>query len=118
MFIYVILFHCFVRLSITSDSTGSHLAAVDYGGYLYTSSDYGVTWITRTSSGARAWYVNYYYFVFIVVFTLFYCFARLGITSDSTGSYLAAVENGGYLYTSSDYGATWITRTSAGAHSW
>jgi len=65
MLLYNILFYyCFVRRGITSDSSGSYLAAVDYGnggaqGYICTSSDYGVTWTSRTSAGARSWYVNY-----------------------------------------------------------
>ena len=133
-----ILFYCFVRVSITSDSTGRYLAAGDYNnGYIYTSSDYGVTWTSRTSAGARQWYENYYYYFYYVIYNilffimfhlqftllclyiiLFYCFVRYGITSDSTGSHLAAVVNSGYIYTSSDYGVTWITRSSAGTHYW
>ena len=59
LFVYFILFYYFLRRGIASDSTGSYLAAVDYNnGYIYTSSDYGVTWITRTTAGARQWYVN------------------------------------------------------------
>jgi len=52
---------CFIgfatRNTITSDSTGSYLAVADgYSGYMYTSSDYGVTWTSRTNSaGARTW---------------------------------------------------------------
>ena len=60
LLLYVILYCCFTRNGITSDSTGRYLAAVDGSpGYIYTSSDYGVTWTSRTSAGARSWYVNY-----------------------------------------------------------
>jgi len=40
------------------------------------------------------------------------------VTSDSTGQYLAAVVNGGYIYTSINSGETWIERTDAGSRSW
>ena len=133
-----ILFYCFVRYGIASDSTGSYLAAVDGSpGYIYTSSDYGVTWTSRTSAGAHAWYENYYYYFYYVIYNilffimfhlqftllclyiiLFYCFVRVSITSDSTGRYLAAGDYNGYIYTSSDYGVTWITRSSVGTHNW
>ena len=53
--LYIILFYCFVRVSITSDSTGRYLAAVVFNGYIYTSSDYGVTWTNRTSAGTHYW---------------------------------------------------------------
>ena len=65
LFAFFVLF--FVRRGISSDSTGRYLAAVDTNnGYIYTSSDYGVTWTTRTSAGAHVWYVNYYYCIVIV----------------------------------------------------
>ena len=56
MLLYVILcYYCFARYAIASDSTGGHLAAVVYNGYIYTSSDYGVTWTNRTGAGAHYW---------------------------------------------------------------
>ena len=65
MFIYAISFYCFVRRGITSDSTGSYLAAVDGSpGSIYTSSDYGVTWTSR--GGYGFWYVNYYYCIVVL----------------------------------------------------
>lgn len=41
--------------SIASSSDGVNLAAVDYTGYVYTSSNSGTTWTQRTSSGSRPW---------------------------------------------------------------
>ena len=74
---------------IASSTDGSHLAAVDANvGYIYTSIDSGVTWVAQTSAGARTW---------------------RSISSDSTGQYLNATDgsNGGSVYSSSDWGATW-----------
>ncbi|MCA9336247.1 hypothetical protein KC955_00055 [Candidatus Saccharibacteria bacterium] len=76
--------------SIASSSDGSKLAAVVYGGSLYTSSDSGATWTERTAAGSRDW---------------------SSIASSSDGSKLAAVVYGGSLYTSSDSGATWKQET-------
>ncbi len=53
--------------------------------------------IRRESSGARTWY---------------------SISSSSDGTKLAANVYGGYIYTSSDSGATWTERTSSGARNW
>lgn len=101
--------------SIASSADGSKLAAVASsasipfpdeqpvnGGYIYTSSDSGVTWTERAGAGRRDW--------------------RL-ITSSSDGSKLAACagfeEYGqSYLYTSPDSGATWVERTGAGMRRW
>jgi hypothetical protein len=37
--------------SITSSSSGQYLAVCVYGGFVYTSSDYGVNWINRSGTG-------------------------------------------------------------------
>ena len=83
--------------SIASSSDGSKLAAVVYGGSLYTSSDSGATWTEQTAAGSRDW---------------------SSIASSSDGTKLAAVVDGGSLYTSSDSGATWTERTTAGSRYW
>jgi hypothetical protein len=70
---------------------------VAYGGYIYTSSDYGVTWATSTGAGSRYWF-------------------SVSISSD--GKYQTAVAYNGYIYTSSDYGVTWATSTGAGSRTW
>ena len=73
--------------SICSNSLGDRLAAVDYGGNIYTSSDYGVTWTPREN--ARNW---------------------RSICSNSLGDRVAAVLNNSNIYISSDYGVTWLPR--------
>ncbi|MBN2260523.1 MAG: hypothetical protein JW702_08250 [Clostridiales bacterium] len=96
--------------SITSSSDGTKLAATastylyDEGyvlssidGYIYTSSDGGITWTKRTSAGSRAWKC---------------------ITSSSDGNILAAVVCGGYIYTSVDGGSSWIEETDIGSRDW
>ncbi len=86
--------------SVTSSADGTKLAAVDYGpGYIYTSSNSGLTWTAQTSSGQRTWYY----------------IKSSASSTDSTvdGKYLVAVVNGGYVYTSSDYGVTWATSSTA-----
>ena len=80
---------------ITSSSDGTKLAAVEYGGYLYTSTDSGATWQERspvTTLTARNW---------------------RSITSSADGTKLAAVVASGYIYTSTDSGATWTQRGSS-----
>jgi hypothetical protein len=88
--------------SITSSSDGTKLAAAASGGYIWTSTDSGATWIQRTASGIRIW---------------------LSITSSSDGTKLAAVayDGGGYsgyIYTSTDSGASWTEQTASGIRDW
>ena len=83
--------------SITSSSDGTKLAAVDFGGDIYTSADSGGTWTDRTAAGTRRW---------------------IFITSSSDGTKLAAVVVGGDIYTSADSGGTWTDQTAAGSRSW
>jgi photosystem II stability/assembly factor-like uncharacterized protein len=58
---------------------------------------FAATWTERTGSGSRSW---------------------KSITSSSDGTKLAAVVDGGYIYTSTDSGATWTERTGSGSRSW
>ena len=81
--------------SIACSSDGSKLIVT--GDYLYTSTDYGVTWMRQTNAGSGSW---------------------SGVASSSDGGKLVAGINGGYLYTSTDYGLTWSQRTNAGSGSW
>jgi hypothetical protein len=89
-------------VSIASDSTGANLVAVAGGGIvaagpgatgdIWTSSDSGVTWTDRTSSGPAhdlSWGC---------------------VASDSTGNNLVAVGSG--IWTSADAGITWTQQTS------
>jgi photosystem II stability/assembly factor-like uncharacterized protein len=84
-------------VSIASSSDGSHLAAVVYGGDIWTSADGGATWTNRSSAGARPW---------------------VSIASSSDGSHLAAVVSGGDIWTSTDGGANWTDQSGAGARNW
>ena len=92
--------------SIASSADGTHLIAAENFGNLVTSSNSGLTWIDRTSAGARNWN---------------------SVASSSDGSKLVAVvgsdtgtpgASGGEIYTSTDFGATWTARTSAGNRWW
>ena len=74
--------------SIASSSDGTKLAAVVYGGYIYTSTDSGVTWTARTNV-SRNWY---------------------SITSSGDGTKLQAVVYQGYIYNSNDSGVTWTVQ--------
>lgn len=76
--------------SVTSSADGQRLAAVEYGGQIYTSTDAGETWTPRET--ARLWYT---------------------ITSSADGSKLLAGVPGGQLHTSADGGLTWTARESA-----
>ncbi len=93
-------------ISAASDADGSNLIAGTFGlndGRLYTSSDYGATWTERIVPGVdpngegsgrnRNWYA---------------------LASDDDGSSLIAGNATGRLYTSSDYGTTWVERRPAG----
>lgn len=84
---------------VASSSDGTKLAAGDYFGDIWTSTDSGVNWVDRTSSlGSKSW---------------------KAIASSSNGTKLAAVVYNGGLYTSADSGATWTDRTSAaGTRDW
>jgi photosystem II stability/assembly factor-like uncharacterized protein len=73
------------------------MAAIKQYGYIYTSSDSGVTWTARTSSGQKYWE---------------------SLASSSDGTVLTAVSKNNYIYTSSDSGATWTARTSSGKRNW
>ena len=95
----------FYATTISDD--GTKLAATNYNGYIYTSTDSGVTWVERTSSGKRPW--NY------------------TIESSADGSKLVAAAATDYattpnipggIYTSTDAGATWTAQTSIGEQMW
>ena len=82
-------------ISITSSADGKKLAAVigyDGVGYIYTSTDSGVTWVARATS-------QYYW---------------NSITSSADGTRLVAIAgddfSSGQIFTSSDSGLTWVGR--------
>ncbi|MBF0464469.1 MAG: hypothetical protein HQK88_09545 [Nitrospirae bacterium] len=87
---------------IASSSDMSKLVAADNGGYIWTSTDFSVTWTGRLTAGMRGW---------------------LPTASSSDGTKLAVGDttgsgSGGYIYTSTDSGATWNQQTGAGARAW
>jgi photosystem II stability/assembly factor-like uncharacterized protein len=65
---------------VASSSDGKYLIAAVYGGYLYTSTDYGATWTQQTGSGSQYW---------------------SSVASSADGTKLIACSNPGYIYTSS-----------------
>jgi photosystem II stability/assembly factor-like uncharacterized protein len=67
-------------------------------GYLYSSSDYGVTWTELTSAGNRTWW---------------------SIATNLDGTRVAAIDKYGSIWTSADSGSTWQERQNGGAvHNW
>jgi len=88
-------------VSIASNGEGDRLAACAQPGYIYKSSDYGVSWIPSYSVN-KAW---------------------KSITSNGTGEYLAACVNSenslnsDHIFWSSDYGESWEQSQSYG-ESW
>jgi photosystem II stability/assembly factor-like uncharacterized protein len=85
---------------VDSDSTGTKLIAGENGhGYVYTSTDGGVTWSDNSgSSGQRWWYT---------------------VASSTDASVLYAADNNyGYMYKSIDGGVTWTEITEAGQNYW
>jgi outer membrane protein OmpA-like peptidoglycan-associated protein len=79
------------------------LAATSVGGDIYTSTDFGATWVDRAVPQSTDYQGG----------NAFDCW--VGITSSSDGMYLAAIDNGcsdgGNIFTSSDGGATWVDRS-------
>jgi hypothetical protein len=103
-----------IRMSYSMSSDGSTqamtLAGGDYSGVagdVYVSRDYGQSWNFALNLDYTSLYVG-------VSSTGQYMVAA-GITSINQST---QVRNGGYLYTSSDYGATWTQQTNAGQRLW
>jgi hypothetical protein len=78
-------------------STGQYMLVGETGGYLYSSSNYGVSWTILTSLNQRLWSDG---------------------SISSTGQYQYATVNGGSIYFSNNYGSSWTILTSAGSNSW
>ncbi len=134
---------------VSSSSDGSHLAATDQRGYIWTSSDAGLTWTDFPdahgigSSGGNSWrkivsdstgrYLaasawsgggisvsNDYGAHWTVASSGIHASGSwAGIASDATGQYLAATDQYGYIWMSTNYGATWTDYSgSSGMHNW
>ena len=82
-------------IAVTSSSDGSKLAAVVYGGRIYSSVNSGLTWTSHASN--QNW---------------------SSIASSSDGTRLVAVVNGGQIYTSVDSGVNWTAQIHAGTQQW
>lgn len=66
---------------------GNFLTGVVFDGYIYTSSNFGITWIEHKNAGYRQW---------------------SGIAVNNNGEYMIACIYGGHLQYSNNYGVTWI----------
>lgn len=84
-------------VSLAGSDDGSIVYAGEDGGYIYKSTNYGVTW-SATPSVTTHWY-------------------SLDTSADGTKIVTADLVNGN-IYTSTDSGANWTTRSSAGARNW
>jgi photosystem II stability/assembly factor-like uncharacterized protein len=83
---------------VASSADGTKLIASDVG-YIYTSTDSGVTWTLRTSILPYATWTS--------------------LASSDDGTKLAIVNsNTDYVYTSTDSGVTWTQQTGSGSRSW
>ena len=81
--------------SVASSADGSKLVAVVYGGQIYISWDYGVSWLPRAT--AQNW---------------------TAVASSADGTKLVVVAMSGQIYTSSDSGVTWSSASNAPAINW
>ena len=78
------------KATISISSTGQYqTVGTQNNGYVYTSSDFGITWITRTQ-----------------IFGLLY-----SISLNASGQYQTLVSYGNYIYTSNNYGVSWTQMT-------
>jgi len=84
-------------VEISISATGQFQTALINGGFIYRSTDFGITWNPVTSIGTNNW--------------SFVCVS-------ATGQYQTTVVNGGSLYNSTNYGATWSANTNAGSKTW
>jgi photosystem II stability/assembly factor-like uncharacterized protein len=129
-------------VSIAPSSDGSRAVALSYNGYIYTTSDSGITWTQRTSDAGRVWYsvtssASGQYLAAVVYGGNIWTSSNYGVTwtvvantanaanrswysidSSSDGRYLSAVVKNGNIWTSTDFGATWTNVNNAGAKSW
>lgn len=121
---------------VASSLDGRILVAAASGGTLYTSTDYGVTWVPHARS--RAWSevacsadgtimaaAVYGGAIFVssdsgsswsATSSGSMSWAGLAISAD--GTKLSAVVGNGSLFTSTDRGATWVVQSGAGTRNW
>ena len=132
--------------SLASSSDGSKLVAAASSDYIYTSTNYWVTWMQQTNTGRHSWssvasssdgklvaaaagydfqkdyiYTSTNYGVTWVQQTNAGSRNWMSVASSSDGSALVAVaggDNSDYIYTSTNYGVTWMQQTNAGSRTW
>jgi len=73
-------------LGVAMSASGQYQTALDNGGDIYRSVDYGVTWTSIGQTTLNIW---------------------SGIAMSASGQYQTAFDNTGNIYRSIDYGATW-----------
>ena len=124
---------------VAIDDTGQFLAAAEYNGYVWTSSDYGVDWTERTilpygswnsiassANGSRIMATRYNTGSVYISddYGSTWSVSNTGgtklydIDSSADGSFLVTVDRDGYLYTSDTYGVNWTEHVSLGTRSW
>lgn len=91
-----------------SSADGSFIAAIVNGGYIYTTDDYGKTWIEQTGAGIRNWNN----------IAMSDDGAKLVATAGWGGNPTGFTFGQDYIYRSSDYGKTWTPCTGAGMLQW
>ena len=85
---------------ITSSADGKYLAASVMAGNIFTSSDWGETWVERSTGGfSRYW-------------------STINSSSDGSTIIATAGSSNTYIYTSTDYGATWTGHAGPGTKFW
>lgn len=83
--------------AIASSTNGQKLVSVVNNGYIYTSTDAGVTWTEQTNSGSRQW---------------------VDVASSADGTKLAAMVHNGRIYTSTDSGVNWAVQANSKSTNW
>lgn len=91
--------------AIASAQGGKKLIAGKYGGYSYTSDDYGVTWTENTAAGTKNW-------------------SRFGTSADGSKLVVTNLYNPtastttGRVWTSDNFGISWTEQKGAGVANW
>lgn len=86
-------------LTSTTSSAGFYVTSAEYGGYIYTSDDGGVTWTKRAASGYKNW---------IAVTS-----GQNGTSPANAAHRIYGAVGGGALYKSADRGVNWTVDSSA-----
>lgn len=82
----------FTWKTIAASADGSRLVAAVQNGPIYTSTDFGATWVVRSAPNPRNW---------------------SSVASSADGMKLVAVIDGSFIYTSTDAGTNWTPRSSS-----